>query len=280
MGIGPCAFLEERGKRMIRDPATRALNQMWAEEREDGEEEKESFLPHVVPSIGDSMAVRLLRAKGRAWSKEVEDKGRHLLTLERDGAEAAWGFSLVGGREVLENGGFSSGVATRRREEGLWLSVGSVREESSAGNSGLRSKDLVTRINGRIVFHLDPADVARLIRQSGTSLYLDVERIPSKDLLYNNGLHQFSYNFLYPEPGSETNSLSKSELGRKLRSLPAPLKFSDVLRQKPGRELLTGNSRLPFKELSTFAGGRENALGQRPANEIGRNLSSIWSRGE
>ena len=145
---------------MIRDPATRALNQMWAEEREDADEEKGS-LPHVVPSIGESMAVRLLRAKasswsnlnalrmrsdavqekgkavlmstsqGRAWSKEVEDKGRHLLTLEREGADAAWGFSLVGGREVmsvdretrmtffqvLENGGFSSGVATKRREE-------------------------------------------------------------------------------------------------------------------------------------------------------------------
>lgn len=39
--------------------------------------------------------------QGRAWSKEVEDKGRHLLTLEREGAEAAWGFSLVGGREVV-----------------------------------------------------------------------------------------------------------------------------------------------------------------------------------
>jgi len=264
---------------MIRDPATRALNQMWAEEREDADEEKGS-LPHVVPSIGESMAVRLLRAKGRAWSKEVEDKGRHLLTLEREGAEAAWGFSLVGGREVLENGGFSSGVATKRREEGLWLSVGSVREESPAGNSGLRSKDLVTRINGRIVFHLDPADVARLIRQSGTSLYLDVERIPSKDLLYNNGLHQFSYNFLYPEPGSETSSLSKSELGRKLRSMPAPVKFSDVLRQKPGRELLTGSSRLPFRELSSFAGDQGNALGRRPTTQIGRHLSSIWSRGE
>ena len=47
---------------MIRDPATRALNQMWAEEREDVDEEKGS-LPHVVPSIGESMAVRLLRAK-------------------------------------------------------------------------------------------------------------------------------------------------------------------------------------------------------------------------
>ena len=118
---------------MTRDPATRALNEMWAEEREDAEEEKESLSSCIVPSIGESMAVRLLRAKasnwsnanaltirfyavqldkeqgnsvsmritqGRAWSKEAEDKGRHLLTLEREGGDAAWGFSLVGGREV------------------------------------------------------------------------------------------------------------------------------------------------------------------------------------
>ena len=52
---------------MIRDPATRALNQMWAEEREDADEEK-GCLPPVVPSIGESMAVRLLRAKASSWS--------------------------------------------------------------------------------------------------------------------------------------------------------------------------------------------------------------------
>ena len=45
--------------------------------------------------------VEMSITQGRAWSKEVEDKGRHLLTLEREGAEAAWGFSLVGGREVV-----------------------------------------------------------------------------------------------------------------------------------------------------------------------------------
>jgi len=158
--------------------------------------------------------------------------------------------------------------------------VGSVREETPAGKSGLRSRDLVTRINGRIVFHLDPADVARLIRQSGTSLYLDVERVPSKDLLYNNGLHQFSYNFLYPEPGSETSSLDKSELRRKLKAMPAPLNLSDVLRRKPGRDLLTGSSRLPFMELSSYAGGQGTVLGRRPATHFGRNLSQVWSRGE
>ena len=112
---------------MTRDPATRALNAMWAENREDEDvDDEKGSLPPVVPSIGENMAVRLLRAKastwsnlndqriisspgdkyiwkatqGRAWSKEAEDKGRHLLSLEREGESAAWGFSLLGGREV------------------------------------------------------------------------------------------------------------------------------------------------------------------------------------
>jgi len=154
----------------------------------------------------EDILVRLARSKGlvRGWDRNKgegsDPRGRHLLTLVRDTEDTAWGFSLMGGREVLEHGGFWSGVATRRGEKGLWLSVSSVREETAAGKSGLKQRDLVTRINGRIVFHLEPGDVARLVRQSGTSLYLDVERVPSKDLLYNNGLHQFSYNFLYEDP--------------------------------------------------------------------------------
>ena len=51
---------------MIRDEATRALNQLWAEETEK-EEDVEVVVGDlktiVVPSIGESMAVRLLRAK-------------------------------------------------------------------------------------------------------------------------------------------------------------------------------------------------------------------------
>ena len=50
---------------MTRDPATRALNAMWAENREDVDDET---LPPVVPSIGENMAVRLLRAKASTWS--------------------------------------------------------------------------------------------------------------------------------------------------------------------------------------------------------------------
>ena len=54
---------------MTRDPATRALNAMWAETREDEDvDDEKGSLPPVVPSIGENMAVRLLRAKASTWS--------------------------------------------------------------------------------------------------------------------------------------------------------------------------------------------------------------------
>ena len=51
---------------MSRDEATRALNQLWAEEtekEEDAEVVVGDLKTIVVPSIGESMAVRLLRVK-------------------------------------------------------------------------------------------------------------------------------------------------------------------------------------------------------------------------
>ena len=90
-------------------------------------------------------------------------------------------------------------MSAKRHEKGMWLNVASVRDDTAAKTSGLRSGDFITSINGRIVFHLSPEDVSRLIRNSGNTLYLDIERNSSKNLLYCNGLHQFSYNFLYDD---------------------------------------------------------------------------------
>jgi len=81
----------------------------------------------------------------------------------------------------------------------LWLSVASVRDNSCAQKACLRKGDFITSINGRIVFHLKPEDVSRLVRKSGKVLYLDIERNNSQTLLYCNGLHQYSYNFLLEE---------------------------------------------------------------------------------
>ena len=65
-----------------------------------------------------------------------------------------------------------AGVSVRRGEKGLWLSVASVREDTPASLGGLHARDFITRINGRIVFHLEPEDVSRLIRNSGKVIVL------------------------------------------------------------------------------------------------------------
>jgi len=132
--------------------------------------------------------------KGRRLGVDKDEK--LLLTLSRGTEADPWGFSLVGARDVLEQGGFWSGVVTTRHQTGVWLAVQRVREETAAGESGLRKGDLITRINGRIVFHLTAEDIQRLIANSGTSLFLDIERNRTKHSLYNTGLHQYSFNFL------------------------------------------------------------------------------------
>ena len=57
-----------------------------------------------------------------------------------------------------------------------------------------------------------------------------------------------------------------NELGRKLRTIPVPAKISEMKTKrpssavnisevdKPGRHLLTGVGRRPFKELASYAG--------------------------
>ena len=100
---------------------------------------------------------------------ERGERGPHqlYLSLHRDSPDSAWGFSCSGGRDLEQWGAIMSGVAARRQEAGLWVSVVSVREDTPASKAGLRSGDFVSRINGRIVFHLLPEDVSRLIRNSG-----------------------------------------------------------------------------------------------------------------
>ena len=85
-----------------------------------------------------------------------------------------------------------------------------------------------------------------------------------------------------------------NELGRKLRTIPAPAKISEmktkrpssavniseVLVDKPGRHLLTGVGRRPFKELTSYAGDHGKFLRRGAAPQIGGDLSSVWSRGE
>ena len=55
----------------------------------------------------------------------------------------------------------------RRHERGLWLGVASARADSACAKGGLRPGDFITSINGRLVFHLTPEEVTRLIKNSG-----------------------------------------------------------------------------------------------------------------
>ena len=100
----------------------------------------------------------------RGWDRGPE---KLYLTLERSKEDTAWGFSCSGGRDLEQWGALMSGVAARRQEAGLWLSVASVRDDTPASQANLGPGDFISRINGRIVFHLLPEDVSRLIRNSG-----------------------------------------------------------------------------------------------------------------
>ena len=66
-----------------------------------------------------------------------------------------------------------------------------------SSQAGLARNDFLTQVNGRHVSGLSPEELGRLVRTSGSVLYLDIERSESRSLLYNTGLHQYSYNFLY-----------------------------------------------------------------------------------
>merc|ERR1712029_379930 len=138
----------------------------------------------------------LVRGAGalRGWDREPK---KLWPTLAETSMEDAWGFSLVGGLDYLEAAGRNSGIVTRRGDVGLWLKVKTVRPGTPAEAAGLKASDFILRINGQIVFHLDPKDVERLINTSGFALLLDIERNSSKAMIYDNGLHQIAMNYLF-----------------------------------------------------------------------------------
>lgn len=130
----------------------------------------------------------------RGWDREAK---KLWPTLQRNALEDAWGFSLVGGLDYLEATARSSGIVTHRGDIGLWLKVKTVRPGTPAEAAGLKASDLILRINGQIVFHLEPKDVERMINTTGFNLLLDIERNSPKAMIYDNGLHQIAMNYLY-----------------------------------------------------------------------------------
>ena len=112
----------------------------------------------------DVRCFTIIQGSVRGWDRGPE---KLYLTLDRSKEDSAWGFSCSGGRDVEHWGAVMSGLAVSRGEKGLWVSVERVRQDSPASQADLRARDFITRINGRIVFHLEPQDVSRLIKNSG-----------------------------------------------------------------------------------------------------------------
>ena len=66
----------------------------------------------------------------------------------------------------------------------------SVKSDSPAAHAGIKPRDFITRINGQIVFHMKIKDVERVIRDSGPTLLLDIERYSQLGFLQlNRALH-------------------------------------------------------------------------------------------
>merc|ERR1711937_759906 len=97
------------------------------------DEEKRDESPPLAPT---EFMMKLLRSKPRSRGWEREPKKLYL-TLNRAESTKAWGFSMIGGNDMLDQGAFWSGVVARRHEKGLWLQVSSIRGESSANTAGL-----------------------------------------------------------------------------------------------------------------------------------------------
>jgi hypothetical protein len=64
--------------------------------------------------------LRHIRGDLLGWDRAAK---KLLPTLTRKNASEAWGFSCVGGVEIMENGGRMAGIVTSRHERGLWLKV-------------------------------------------------------------------------------------------------------------------------------------------------------------
>jgi len=124
--------------------------------------------------------------------------GKHQLpTLSRRGDWEAWGMTVTCG-DSGEHGARWSGIAAHRNDTGIWAKIQTVQGDSPASRAGLRPHDFIKRINGMVVFHMTPHQVNRHINDSGTTLYLDIERNPSKRLVYDSGLAETTLQYLLP----------------------------------------------------------------------------------
>ncbi|TRY70259.1 hypothetical protein TCAL_16392 [Tigriopus californicus] len=97
----------------------------------------------------------------RGW-----DRGTKRLwpTLTRQTLDEAWGFSLISGCDIGEGTAHWSGIVAHRNDKGRWLK-----------------------------------DVERIIRNSGCSLLLDIERDGPRSMMFDGGVHGQALNFLFED---------------------------------------------------------------------------------
>lgn len=80
-------------------------------------------------------------------------------TLERNSNKDSWGFVVVGGKD-----------------QALTMKIGKIKAYSAAEKAGLKASDYIWTINGKEVFEMNHNDVVKLIKDSGNSLAVAVER--------------------------------------------------------------------------------------------------------
>merc|ERR1712111_92622 len=129
-------------------------------------------LPYFTsPSLSSGLSPSNGAIQG--WDRAPKNQ---LPTLTRGGDWEPWGLTVTcGENDVMENGGRWSGIAVHRNQSGMWAKVTSIQRDTPAARSGIRCHDFIKRINGRLVFHMNPSEVDRLINSSGNTLYLDIE---------------------------------------------------------------------------------------------------------
>eukprot|EP00091_Calanus_sinicus_P007228 TRINITY_DN18174_c0_g1_i1.p1 TRINITY_DN18174_c0_g1~~TRINITY_DN18174_c0_g1_i1.p1 ORF type:complete len:160 (+),score=31.30 TRINITY_DN18174_c0_g1_i1:312-791(+) len=106
--------------------------------------------------------------------------GRKLvaITLTKESQGEKWGFAITGGKDV-----------------GLTARVEKVNPFSPAGRAGLAHLDYLVKIGETEVFDLNHNDIVGLIKNSGDSLQIEVERAITEDDVVVP-----SFDMLYPKP--------------------------------------------------------------------------------
>jgi len=105
------------------------------------------------------------------------------LTLTKESQSEKWGFAITGGKDV-----------------GLTARIEKVKPFGPAGRAGLANLDYLVKIGEREIFDMKHNDIVNLIKNSGDSLQIEVERAITEDDVVVP-----SFDMLYPKQKVESN---------------------------------------------------------------------------